>query len=72
MEPLPKEGEIFLTEDGDELRIEAILEIDDESDNALVRAEDGLTYVVERIEEGLEGTPYESPDEPPEPTVGGD
>lgn len=50
-----KEGDSFITEDGDELRVEEVLEMDDEDESYIVRADDGLKYELEFTGEELVG-----------------
>lgn len=42
----PQEGEIFCTDDGDELRIQSIDEMNDDSQTFTVTAEDGKQYSI--------------------------
>lgn len=50
-----KAGDSFITDDGDELRVEEVLEMDDEDESYIVRADDGLKYELEWTGEGLVG-----------------
>lgn len=48
----PKPGDQFITVDGDELRIESVMVIDEAKDRVLVKCEDGLLYWVDGQEQG--------------------
>lgn len=50
-----KAGDSFITDDGDELRVEEVLEMDDEDESYIVRADDGLKYELEFDGEELVG-----------------
>jgi hypothetical protein len=58
-----KEGDIFINEDGEELRVERVLEVNDEDNTSVVLAEDGLKYEVALNGEQLEGELYDEEDE---------
>lgn len=50
-----KAGDSFITDDGDELRVEEVLEMDDEDESYIVRADDGQKYELEFDGEELVG-----------------